>query len=97
MSAEALAQLPALRTEHYRFDQPEIRTKVGQTVALRLENNDTGGHSFDIDELNVHAPMPAGKPALALFTPNKPGTNTFYCDVPGHRDAGMVGTLIVEP
>jgi hypothetical protein len=42
VSPEALAQLPALRTEHYRFDQPEIRTKVGQTVALRLEDNDTG-------------------------------------------------------
>jgi hypothetical protein len=41
--------------------------------------------------------MPAGKPALGLFTPNKPGSYTFYCDVPGHREAGMVGTLIVAP
>jgi plastocyanin len=97
VSPETLAQLPALRTAHYQFDQPEIRAKVGQTVALRLENNDAGAHSFDINDFNVHAPMPAGKPALALFTPSQPGTYTFYCGIPGHMEAGMVGKLIVAP
>ena len=26
----------------------------------------------------------------------KPGTYTFYCPVPGHRAAGMQGTLVVS-
>jgi uncharacterized cupredoxin-like copper-binding protein len=97
VSGEALAQLPALTAAHYRFDQAELRARVGETVALRLENSDAGAHSFDIDELNVHVAMPAGTPALALFKPSAPGTYTFYCSVPGHREAGMVGRLIVEP
>jgi plastocyanin len=25
----------------------------------------------------------------------RPGTYTFYCDIPGHRDAGMEGTITV--
>jgi uncharacterized cupredoxin-like copper-binding protein len=97
VSAEALAQLPALGASHDVFDQKEVRAKAGEVVALRLENSDAIGHFFDIDELNVHVGMPSGKPAIALFKPSTPGTYTFYCSVPGHREAGMVGTLVVEP
>lgn len=97
VSAEALAKLPALTTLPTAFDRTELRAKVGETVALRLENQDTQSHSFDIDELTVHALLPAGATSLALFTPSTPGSYTFYCSIPGHREAGMVGTLIVEP
>jgi plastocyanin len=97
VSAEMLAQLPALVSGRNTFDQPELRARVGQTVALRLENTDTQTHSFDIDAFDVHIPMPSSLPALALFTPSVPGTYTFYCRIPGHAEAGMKGTLIVEP
>jgi len=30
------------------------------------------------------------------FTPTKPGTHEFFCAVPGHKDAGMKGTLVVK-
>jgi uncharacterized cupredoxin-like copper-binding protein len=97
VSAEALAQLPALVSGRNTFNQAELRGRVGETVALRLENSDTLVHYFDIDALDVHVPMPTGTPALALFTPTTPGAYTFYCRIPGHTEAGMKGTLIVEP
>ena len=97
VSTETLAALPALTAANHQFGQAELHARTGETVALRLENADTAGHSFDIDELGLHVSMPPGEPALALFTAGAPGTYTFYCGVPGHREAGMVGTLIVEP
>ena len=33
----------------------------------------------------------------ATFTPAQAGTYVYYCDTPGHKDAGMKGTLTVTP
>ena len=98
VSPETLAALPALTAKNYLFDQPTITAKVGETVVLRLDNADTSTHYLDIDELNVHALIPAGKSNMTIFKPTQPGTYTFYCHP--HADkttrTGMVGTLIVE-
>lgn len=95
VSAEALAQLPAIGAPAMRFDRGELRASVGQTFAMRFENTHSVGHSFDIDELNVHVSAAPGSSGLILFTPTEPGTYSFYCALPGHREAGMVGTLVV--
>lgn len=90
--------LPIVATKNFEFEQKEIRAKVGETVALKLTNSDAEAHFLDIDELNIHAPMPAGKESLALFKPTQPGTYTFYCS-PHYDKAsgeGMKGRLIVE-
>jgi len=99
VSQETLAALPALSAKAAQFAQPELHAQAGEIVALRLDNADIEGHTFDVDEFNVHAPMPSGKPGLVLFKPTKPGTYTFYCAL--HYDKasgrGMKGTLIVAP
>jgi uncharacterized cupredoxin-like copper-binding protein len=97
LNPEALAALPALTARNFLFEQPTITAKVGETVILRLDNADTTIHYFDIDAFDVHVPMPSGESAVALFKPTAPSTYTFYCGVPGHREAGMQGTLVVEP
>jgi uncharacterized cupredoxin-like copper-binding protein len=37
-----------------------------------------------------------GRSAIS-FIPTKPGTYDIYCGVPGHLEAGMVSTLVVDP
>ena len=43
----------------------------------------------------LHVAAEAGRVAEIEFTPTQAGTYVFYCTVPGHREAGMEGKLIV--
>ncbi len=43
----------------------------------------------------VHATARAGDRAVVEFTP-KAGTYELFCSIPGHKDAGMQGTLRVQ-
>jgi plastocyanin len=98
VSPDVLAALPALGVKGFAFQQTELRVKAGEVVALRLDNADQAPHSFDVDELGVHAPIPVGQGGMALFRPTAPGNYTFYC-APHYDKAsgqGMKGTLIVE-
>ena len=47
-----------------------------------------------MDMLHVHG-LPGQSHAIT-FTPTTPGTYTAYCTVPGHREAGMMATLVVR-
>jgi len=97
ISPETLASLPAVAAQNLKFDQAELHAKVGETIALRLDNRDNLPHSFDIDAFDLHVPLPASQSGAAVFKPSQAGSYTFYCSLPGHREAGMVGTLIVVP
>jgi uncharacterized cupredoxin-like copper-binding protein len=50
------------------------------------------------DELALHvAAPPNGGSNVLEFTPTEPGEYEFYCTVSGHKEAGMIGTLVVSP
>ena len=86
-----------LTAKNMRFGQEEIHLKVGQTVTFTLDNKDLYTHSFDADAFDVHTAMPANSQVTASFTATRPGTFDFYCGIPGHTQAGMVGKIIVMP
>ncbi len=89
--------LAALATPGFTFDRQEIKVKPGETVALRFDNTHNAPHSFDIDALNVHVRAAPGQASLIRFAASTAGTYTFYCAIPGHREAGTEGKLVVEP
>ena len=47
-------------------------------------------------EPELHVVARAGGTGYLEFTPTQPGTYPFFCAVPGHKEAGMVGTLVVK-
>lgn len=97
VSAETKADLDlrviTLDAGNLYFNPKNLALKVNQPVKINFTNK--GTHTFTIDELGVDLPL-ASAMATVTFTPKKTGTFPIYCAVPGHRDAGMVGTVVVE-
>jgi plastocyanin len=63
-------------------------------VTLYVTNDDLFWHTVTIDQLGVELPLPVGSHRRITFTAPS-GTYTFYCRIPGHRQAGMQGTIKV--
>lgn len=59
------------------------------------EHDDEAGHTMTVDP-ELHVAAAAGTAGSLEFTANHAGTYEFFCSVTGHKEAGMVGTLIVE-
>ena len=77
----------------FSFEPSDIEVDVGEDAAIVLTSKDIP-HDFTIDELDLHVPTGARKTSEGGLHVTKAGTYTFYCTVPGHRSAGMEGTLV---
>ncbi len=53
------------------------------------------GTGAQAGQFALHVAAEAGRVATIEFTPTEAGTYVFYCTVPGHREAGMEGKLVV--
>jgi len=40
--------------------------------------------------------IPGRSTTIATIPPQRPGRIPYYCDVVGHEEAGMTGTILVE-
>lgn len=63
--------------------------KNPQSLTHDVAIEDSGGKEVGKTEL-------IGEGETSTSVNLKPGTYTFYCTVPGHREAGMEGTLTVK-
>jgi uncharacterized cupredoxin-like copper-binding protein len=46
-------------------------------------------------ENDLHVSAQVGETSVIQFTVAEPGTYQYFCSVAGHKEAGMVGELIV--
>jgi plastocyanin len=79
------------------FDQTDLTAKGGK-VTIDFTNPAPLEHNVVIEEngkeLAGFEPIIEGEESLSADL--KPGTYTYFCSVPGHREAGMEGTLTVK-
>ncbi len=77
------------------FEPSTIIVQKDTPVVINFSNIDID-HAFDINEFNVHNVIRGGRDTRIMFVPDQVGEFKFYCSIPGHEEAGMVGKLIVK-
>lgn len=79
------------------FNTTKLTAKAGK-VTIDFKNPSPIPHNVVIEqngkELSGFEPVAEGEESETAEL--KPGTYTFYCSVPGHREAGMEGTLTIK-
>ena len=111
LAGEQPVEMLAISMRDIAFDTDELVVTAGVVVEITIMNAGTLLHDFTIDELpgdvsaagqqrrsrfDVHVRLDGGESARLLLRVTAPGEYTFYCAVPGHRQSGMEGTLIVR-
>jgi plastocyanin len=79
----------------FRFVPSEVSARPGEDIGIVLTATDIE-HDLVIDEFDAHVYAAGGETATGGFTASGAGTYTYYCSIPGHREAGMEGTFVVE-
>lgn len=80
------------------FDTRKLGAKAG-TVTITLKNLSALKHDLVIEsgeKILAKTPLLAMDRTGSLTVKLAKGTYDFVCDVPGHEDAGMKGTLTVK-
>jgi plastocyanin len=80
------------------YDQKDVSAKAG-SVTIDFDNKQATPHDVVVEDSGG---TELGKTDLissqtaSTTVDLQPGTYKFFCDVPGHREAGMEGTLTVK-
>jgi uncharacterized cupredoxin-like copper-binding protein len=77
------------------FEPDEFTIPAHTDVTVRLPNRGVIVHDFNLDPLNIRSGLiqPGDETTVTINAPA--GDYEYYCSVPGHRAAGMVGTMHV--
>jgi plastocyanin len=81
-----------------KFDKTELTSKPGK-ITIDFDNPSSIPHNVEIEAEGGE--VLGGTETIAqkeetVSVELEPGTYTFFCSVPGHREAGMEGTLVVK-
>ncbi|HUF58697.1 MAG TPA: plastocyanin/azurin family copper-binding protein, partial [Actinomycetota bacterium] len=90
------ASISVTGTDALTFEPSQLSAEAG-SVTIELTSEQAVEHTFVVEEASDAEVVAAAPGETSTGTIQlEPGTYTFYCDIPGHREAGMEGTLEVE-
>jgi len=90
---------------------PTIKMNVGDEINFSVVNNGKSFHAFGVTKASegtsgiipgsdiaaASNPLKPGEGGESKFIAGEEGTYYYICTVPGHREQGMVGEIIVGP
>ncbi|MEK9170721.1 MAG: cupredoxin domain-containing protein [Patescibacteria group bacterium] len=83
--------------KEFSFSPASISVKAGARVKITFSNNGKAPHNLILEGLGIGTKtIKAGQADVVEFTAPSSGTYVFFCSVPGHRAAGMEGSLKVQ-
>jgi uncharacterized cupredoxin-like copper-binding protein len=95
--ASTRLKLSADPSGQLKFDKSALSAKSGN-VSITMDNPSSVPHGVSVEGNGVdkdgQVVNKGGTSTVSVSL--KPGKYTFYCPVPGHRQAGMEGTLTVK-
>jgi len=77
-----------------RFSATTLTADHGR-VTVDFTNNDLFWHTFTVPALGVDIRTPVKGHLQASFNA-PPGSYEFFCAIPGHKQIGMKGTLVIQ-
>jgi plastocyanin len=87
-----------------KFTPASINARAGQPVKITFENKGVIEHDLTFPGMKadkpadaLHVVARAGQTATLEFTPTTAGKYEYVCTIPGHKEAGMKGTINVAP
>lgn len=90
-----------VKASDFKFAPAVFAMKAGEPTLIQFENDGAAEHDFVVktpegnsDWIHLHAMVNAA--VAATFRIDERGRYRVLCTVPGHKEAGMVGELVVQ-
>lgn len=89
------ARTISVTADGFAFSPDRMTARVGEALSIELTSVDIA-HDLNVDAFDGHVYAEAGQTAEGGFTASSAGEFDYYCSIPGHREAGMEGRLVVD-
>ena len=74
---------------------PTLRANKGDRVRITITNGELMTHDISLEKLGIKSQVILEKGSKASVTFTAQQSDTYFCSIPGHRAAGMVGSFEV--
>ena len=75
---------------------PTLWARTGEAVRITMVNGETMVHDVVLEKLGIKSAQILDKGATTNITFKASQSDTYFCSLPGHREAGMAGRLEVS-